>query len=133
MKNDYVKKTCLPECPLECNTTYFTYATSMHILHGNPFVDLIQAKAILMSDFAVREMDENTARKSIAKINVFYESLSYEQSEEAPKIDFVSFVANIGGNMGLFLSVNLFSFAEIITTLIKVYFFQRKKSNKVHV
>ena len=59
-------------------------------------------------------IDDEKARESVTRVNIFYESLSYTVSTEAPQIDFVSLLANIGGNLGLFLGVSLFSICELV-------------------
>jgi len=123
--HDYVNNFCLPLCPLECNSTKFTYTTSTSKLVGNPYVDIIQNNPNLAIDYVTRPINANTASESIAKVNIFYDSLSYVNSEESPALDIITLVANIGGNLGLFLSVGLFSIAEIVTTLIELYYYKK--------
>ena len=60
---------------------------------------------------------------------IFYDSLSYTLSEETPQWDLCNLIANIGGNLGMFLGVSSFSICEIITTLIELYFL--RKSNQI--
>jgi hypothetical protein len=122
---DYVNNVCLPLCPLECNSTKFTYTTSMSKLLGNPYVDIIQNNPNLAIDFVTRPINANTVGESIAKVNIFYDSLSYVNSEETPALDIITLIATMGGNWGLFLSVGLFSFAEVITTLIELYYYKK--------
>ena len=123
--NDYVNRECLPLCPLECNSTRFTFTLSTSKLLGNPYVDIIKNRPNLSADFVTQHVNVNTVRESIAKVNIFYDSLSYVNIEESPALDIWTLVANMGGNWGLFLSVNLFSIAEIVTTLIEIYFYKR--------
>jgi hypothetical protein len=131
--NDYMNKQCLPLCPLECNSTRFTYTLSMSKLLGDPYVDILKNTPSLASDFVTQAIDAERASSSIVKVNIFYDSLSYMKSEETPALDIVTLVAYMGGNWGLFLSLNFFSIAEIITTLIEIYFYRKsiKKINKV--
>jgi hypothetical protein len=131
LSEGYVNENCLPLCPLECNSTKFTYTTSTSKLLGNPYVDIIQNNPNLAMDFATRQINAKTASESIAKVNIFYESLSYVNSEESPALDIITLVANIGGNLGLFLSVGLFSIAEVITTLIELYYYKIVVNNMV--
>ncbi len=60
----------------------------------------------LASNFVTQEINAMTVQKSFVRINVFYESLSYSVSEESPQWDGFSLIANIGGNLGLFLGVS---------------------------
>ena len=129
-KNDYSTKVCLPQCPLECNSTQIIYSTTSYELLGDGYVDYIRPNANLSADFVSMSIDTLTAKQSMVRVYVYYDSLSYEQSDEAPQIDIVSLIANIGGNLGLFLGVSMFSVCELVTTLIEVYFY-KKQSGKV--
>ena len=131
LQNDYINKVCVPLCPLECNSTKFTYTTSMSKLLGDPYVDIIQNNPRLSVDYVTRQINANTASDSVAKINIFYDSLSYVTNEETPALDIITLVANMGGSWGLFISVNLFSIAEIITALIELFYYKREKRNKI--
>ena len=70
----------------------------------------------------------NNAANSIVKVNIFYDSMSYELSTESPKMDIVSVLASIGGNLGLFLGVSVFSLCELIEVAIEIYFVKRAKN-----
>jgi len=129
-KNDYPKNVCLPKCPLECNSTQISYKTTTYELLGDSFVDLIQKNKNLSAYFHNEAITTETVRKSVVRVYVYYDSLSYTQSDEAPQIDFISLIANIGGNLGLFLGVSLFSVWEIVITSLEIYFY--KKQQKVN-
>jgi hypothetical protein len=130
LKNDYINKFCIPLCPLECNSTKFTFTTSTFKLLGQPYVDIIQNNPRLVVDYVTQQINANTASDSVAKINIFYDSLSYVINEESPALDIITLVANMGGSWGLFISVNLFSIAEIVTALIEIFYYKRGKKNK---
>ena len=76
-------------------------------------------------DFSITALDANVARKSFVKFDIYYDSLSYELSSESPKMDVVSFLANVGGNLGLFLGVSVISICEVIEALIEIWIFKR--------
>ena len=61
-------------------------------------------------------------------LNIFYDSLAYTQISASPQMDVVSLLASIGGNLSLFLGVNLFSLFELVQVGIEVYFIQKVKS-----
>jgi hypothetical protein len=124
LKNNYIENNCIPQCPLECYSSKFTYTTSSYDVHGDLYVKKIKYNPNLASDFVTEEINAATAEKSFARISVFYESLSYTISQEAPQLDVFSLIANIGGNLGLFLGVSFFSLCEIITTLIELWLFK---------
>ena len=114
----------MSKCPLECNSTQITYTTSFYDLIGT-YVDYIRNNVNLSSNFGNKSINAETAKQSVVRVFVYYDSLSYTQIDEAPQIDLVSLIANIGGNLGLFLGVSLFSLCEIITTLLEIYFYKK--------
>jgi len=119
----------LPQCPLECNSTQFTFSTTSYDLLGDAYVDYIQKNMNLSSDFVTTPIDAETSRQSIVKLNIYYDTLSYTQSEDFPQWDITSLIASIGGNLGLFLGVCMFSFVEMLTTLFQLYFYKKTNIN----
>ena len=118
-------------CPLECNQTKFTKTTSEIHMMGDTVRDYINENTHLSMDFVNTPIDAETARSSIAQICIFYYSLSYTLSNEMPKMDIVSLLASIGGNLSLFMGVSFFSICEIVEFLIEAYFLLRDKKGKV--
>jgi hypothetical protein len=68
------------------------------------------------------------AANSFVKLNIFYDSLSFELSTESAKMNIASMLASIGGNLGLFLGVSVFSLCELIVMSIEIYFVKRAKN-----
>jgi hypothetical protein len=95
---------------------------------GDDFVDYIKENKNLAGDFIQTQIDPESAAKSVVKVNIFYESMSYELSSESPKMDIVSLLASVGGNLGLFLGVSVFSLCEIIEVVIEIYFVNKKNT-----
>ena len=129
--NNYPTVTCLPQCPLECSSNSFTYSLSTTNLLGESYVTDIKANKNLSDDFIMRSINAYEASRSVVKVNIFYESLSYTSTEESPQWDIVNLIATIGGNLGLFLGLSLFSLGEILITLFELtfYFIEKKKKN----
>ena len=132
-QTDYIENVCIPQCPLECNSSKITYKLSSNQLMPNIYMTLLQAKPNLKSDFINRSLeDENVILKSVVKLVIFYDSLSYTISEETPQIDIVSLISQIGGNLGLFMGVCLFSLGEILITLIELILHKFSVHKKVN-
>ena len=115
-------KICLPSCPLECNQTLYKTAISFNKLNGNAYISHIRKNKKLASDFINRTLDSAQAEKSFASVKIFYESLSYTLTNESKKMDWVSLLGSIGGNLGLFLGVSLFSLWEIVEVLLEIFY-----------
>ena len=92
---------------------------------GDDFADYIKNNKNLSSDFIRTTISPTTAANSVVKVNIFYDSMSYELSTESPKMDIVSLLASIGGNLGLFLGVSVFSLCELIEVAIEIYFVKK--------
>ena len=118
----YVQALCEALCPLECNLTEYEASVTSLQLIGDYYVDLLKEKPNLVNDFVDRSINATTARDSVVRVNIFYESLSYSMSTEIPKMDFVSLFSNIGGTLSLFLGVSVFSVFEIVEVLMEIYF-----------
>ena len=67
---------------------------------------------------------------SITLVNIFYGSLSYTESTEAPQMDGITLLGTIGGHMGLFLGVSLLTVGELISLCIEIFFNLKKKKIK---
>ena len=126
ISGDYIRNTCLPLCPLECNKTEFKYLISMNQLNGYRFLGFILRNKNLSSDFINESMiNMETATKSFVSVNIYYDSLSYILSIESPKMSIVSLLADIGGNLGLLMGVSAFSIYEIIEVFIEICFIKK--------
>ena len=127
LSNDYVMTNCLPLCPLECNITKYRTSLRYHPFNGHLYVDYVKQNPKLASQFVNQTIDANAVSYNVVSMNIFYESLSYEYSDEVAQIDIVALLANIGGNLGLFLGVSLLSICELIEILIEIFILKFKK------
>jgi hypothetical protein len=115
--NDY----CLPLCPLECNSTGLNAFVSAVNLDGDKSYDLIRKSQVLSSQFNGRPLNTETALKSFVRLVVNYETLSYELTTESAKMEIVDLLANVGGNLGLFMGVSVLSLCEILQAFIEIF------------
>ena len=97
---------------------------------GETARDYINENEKLSSDFDITPIDARMAQQSIAQISVFYYSLTYISSFETPKMDIVSLLASIGGNLSLFMGVSFLSICELVELFIESYFIFKR--NKIH-
>ena len=97
-------------------------------MNGDEFVDYLKTNERLRSDFIETRINSINAANSFVKVNIFYSSMSYELSTESPKMVISSLLASIGGNLGLFLGVSVFSLFELIQVAIEIYFVKHAKN-----
>ena len=109
---------CFEWCPLQCNRSQ--YLTTLSVIPIS--IDFSSTvKSSFASDFITRPINFENARNSIARIYIFYDSLSYIKSvEQARSGSVLELAANIGGILGLFLGVSVLSFFEFIEVLIEL-------------
>jgi hypothetical protein len=126
---NFISNNCASLCPLECNQTLYKTLVTTNQLNGNDvYVMKIKNNSKLASDFINRTIDSRNARKSIVRVSVFYQSLSYTLSNESPQVDGVALFGSIGGNLSLFLGVSLFSLCEIIELIMELMYIRRNFS-----
>ncbi len=58
--------------------------------------------------------------KCFVYLNVFYESLSYTVTTETPLMGISGLLTSIGGNLGLFLDMSLFTLFELVQLFIEI-------------
>ena len=111
-------KSCLEYCPLECNQTQYSIEVTSVKLLGEKYAYLIRENTNLSLDFVENEVSAEAAANSFISLSIFYDTLSYTLITESPKLDAIALLANLGGNLSLFLGISIFSFSEIIEIII---------------
>ena len=87
---NYTNTICLPLCPLECNQTLYKTTISFYQLYGDvSLISSINENPNLASNFIKRSIDSTTAKKSIVKLRIFYDSLSYAFTSDSPQMDLI--------------------------------------------
>ena len=126
--SNFINKNCFSQCPLECDEIIYKTSISFSQMSDNDYyVQSIQLKPNLTLDFINRTLNSQTAKESIVKVNIFYQSLSYTLTTETPKLDGISLLGEIGGHLGLFLGISVFSLCEIIEAGIEIFFTLKKR------
>jgi len=130
---NFINKHCFAKCPLECDQISFRTSLSSTLLNGNKYISFIKSNVNLTADFLNRTLDAQTAAQSFVNVKIFYETLSYTHSTESPQMDGVYLLGSIGGNLGLFLGISVFSICEVVQVVIEIIFvFRQQKSTGVN-
>ena len=96
------------DCPLECETTAYTYQTSMCEYPTQNYVkylaefDLIKKKYAGVNKSSINYDD---LRKKVAQVQIYFNEMKQTVINELPKTTIADLVSSIGGTFGLFLGI----------------------------
>ena len=103
-------------CPLECDSIKYDLSLSSLIKPTvNDYRDLNISQTISYEEWRTQQL----------QIFVYYPQLEYTLIEEIPAMTIIDLISNIGGSMGLIVSVSFFTILEIgelIFLLLSTYF-----------
>jgi hypothetical protein len=112
-------------CPLECNRTRFETRLSSVVYLGTDaqFTRILNSTS-LREDYDVTNVTDITTqrlRESLARIFIFYDSLSYTESNDKTNAGSVlELVASIGGVLNLFMGISVLNVFELLEVLVDV-------------
>jgi hypothetical protein len=110
---------CIPQCPLECNSTEISFTLTSQTFSGNGYAYLVNESHVLSSDFESTPITDLTASNKFVQLFAYYDSLSFTSSDDSPSMDIVAFLGNIGGTLGLFLGISVLSVCECIHVIVE--------------
>jgi hypothetical protein len=117
-KND-VEAQCKSECPLECDKVSYMTNIFTSDFPSPYYAKLLQKQPWFQSKLE-RNMSWNEIKHTLASLNIFYEDMSYILISEVAEISITTFLANCGGELGLFLGISLLSLVEMVELLILI-------------
>ena len=95
--NENLFETCDNYCPSECDSVKYFTSTSF-----SEYPSRTAAKMLLKSSnfLANRLAQGNDIASEILKVNVFYDSMSYEYLNDSAALTLVSLLGGLGGTLG---------------------------------
>ena len=113
------------DCPTPCNESTYTTSLSMSVFPSD-IVSREYEDKLLNGKISVNESDTNSTpfdlRKNLVYLDIFYNELSVTQFIQVPSMTWSELLADLGGQMGLFLGMSVITAAEVIEYLVrKVY------------
>jgi len=88
---------------------------------------------ITPNDTSKVEEYQNYVRKRMVQVNIYFETLDTEVTEEKPAYDLNDFGSDVGGNMGLFLGCSLLTLCEFVDLIVIMCLRCWRKKNMVHM
>jgi len=110
---------CIPQCPLECNSTEISSTLTSQTFSGNGYAYLVNQTSVFSSDFISSPITDVTASNKFVQLFAYYDSLSFTSSEDSPSMDIKAFLGNIGGTFGLFLGISVLSLCELMHVMVE--------------
>jgi hypothetical protein len=131
-QND-VKTKCADYCPQEC--TNVKYSTSVHTASypTDQYTEWLKLQNNFISKFSNQGNLATQIQHTVAKINVFYNDISYIALTEAATISWDSVIGNVGGQLGLFIGISVLSVVELVEAFCEVIrtIYLHKRTNKI--
>lgn len=117
------------ECPLECNSErYMLTASSQNFpsyFYRNYLATHRFQKYLNKSSANLTPSDVDD---SIARLNVYFQSMGYQLITEIPQMTEINLLANTGGMLGLFMGMSFLSFIEVFEMSLVFLFLSLKKA-----
>jgi hypothetical protein len=110
------------DCPLECEASGYTYSISFAEFPTlNYYRERYLDNQILKTKFIQQNIELNfeNARKSIARVVIFYNDFKDTKITEEVKTKLFDLLSQIGGTLGLFLGFSCLSMIEFLEVLLQ--------------
>ena len=120
---------CLKYCPQECELTEYKISTFMTAFPSDEYARLIlrhfnENKSEINKISSIKEL-----RKSIISLNIYFDSKELTEIKERPTNSVEVLLANLGGQLGLFLGLDVLSFVELFEFIFVAYFLSLRKGS----
>ena len=119
---------CKKDCPLECESVKYDLQVTSLIFPSEQMYNSMNRSEYLLKE-SEREITFGMSSDVYLYLNVFYPYLEYTLLIESPKTLPVDLFASIGGSLGLFIGLSIFSFFEILEVFFLAFyivFFKKK-------
>jgi hypothetical protein len=84
----------------------------------------------IKNDMTPPDMSLSEYRETHLVLNVYFASQEYTEIRETPKMSPFDLISNLGGVLGIFLGLSIFTLAEVMEILIlMISLFFRKRLN----
>jgi hypothetical protein len=117
---------CNSKCPIECNQVIFDTQISAcrypsdwygeKLKESKSYSSVIENSGLTKSSMSTLENETVLAANlaQVLSVNIYFESLGYDNLFESSKLTFEEVLAAVGGNAGLFVGISVLSVVELI-------------------
>ncbi|XP_070553836.1 acid-sensing ion channel 1-like isoform X2 [Ptychodera flava] len=124
--DEYASHRQMCDCPVPCERTLYSASLS-YAQFPSDFMAVEYSKLLNKSD-------PQYPRRNGAKLNIFFEELSYEEISHRAAYELFTLFSDIGGSMGLLLGASFVTVVEIVDfACVNIYRrWRRKTSSKIY-
>lgn len=122
-KLDYCNDLCLLECEstsFEISMSSLAFPTQSFFEDSFNFLESVSSIAKTYEKTTNKTFKYETLKDRYLYFNIFYPSLKYTQITESPKTSLIELISNMGGLLGIFLGLSIFSLIEIVEIVVKI-------------
>ena len=130
---DFIMNYCSEKCPLECHQEYMYQQQSFYKYPEEKHLEVLKRNEMLLSKYANESDFEYNLASNVAKVTIYYDTLTYSVITEEPKVTWIKLVGNLGGHFHLFLGISFMSVMEIVELLVQImlYAYLRAKNRSL--
>jgi hypothetical protein len=115
---------CDIDCPLECDSvTYNLQLSSLtypSLEYGSLFANDTTPEEYFSDSYSVNFSSYALLREYFYSINIYYSSLKYTYLSESPQTTVFGLLSSLGGSLGMFLGLSVFSLLEVFEILFEL-------------
>ena len=112
---------CLKYCPQECELTEFKLKSFVSAFPSDEYAKLIMKQFNLNKSERNRISSVEELRESIISLNVYFDCKDYTEIKERQLVTFDVLLGNLGGQLGLFLGLDVLSLVEVFEFIVVAY------------
>ena len=116
---------CSENCPIECQYSVFNLMVLNSEFPSENYAEFLKLDQTFYEKFTFRtnaneskpDLTLDRIKKNILRLNVYFSDMNVLSYSEQPESNFNELLANLGGQLGLFLGLSMLSFCEVLDFL----------------
>lgn len=116
-------------CNEDCKLIEFLVSTSSALWPTDGY--LTRLRSILGNKASNVTSTLSEARRNLARVHIFYKSMTVEVIAQRPRYQFKDLISNVGGSLGLFTGISLLTLVEFVKLMFDLTRFSCKKKTSV--
>ena len=114
----FITDNCLSKCPLECHQSTIKPTVSFYPYPTGNDVTRVANMSAMYKAHSTEDDFMLDLSQNLVKIEMHYDSLAYDKTNEKEAISFDDLLGTLGGHLHLFLGMSLMSFVEIMELIM---------------